>query len=93
MTTKIFMVAALVLSATIASAQTAGDVLDAEGLAGFTPLEEQIGVALLRAGYTEECLELVPMGTVRQIVALVATEGDTPENRDAINLMLERVCE
>ena len=92
MINRFTIVAALCLTATGAAAQTAGDVLEAEGFEGFSNLEQSIGVALLRGGYPEECLEMVPMGTVRQIAALVTSEGDTPEIRSRIDVLLEDAC-
>ncbi|MEM8872227.1 MAG: hypothetical protein AAGB10_11915 [Pseudomonadota bacterium] len=79
------------LLAGVASAQTAGDVMDTEGLAGFTNIQQAIGKELIRAGVPETCLEQLPMGAVGQISALAAS-GDDPDVRRQVKTILEREC-
>lgn len=80
------------LAASGATAQTAEETMDTEGLAGFTNFEVALGREIARAGVPEECMGQMPMSAVREIAALAATEGDTKETRDKVKVMIEEVC-
>ena len=73
------------------SAQTAGDVLEAEGRAGFTNIQRAIGEELIRQGVPQSCMEQIPMAAVGQISAIVAS-GLDGDKEGQIEAIIERVC-
>lgn len=92
---KFFSVVAVsALLAGAASAQTAGEVMDAEGLEGFSMLEIQVGRALMEVGVPTSCIGEMSMSDIRRIAALANTGEGASDSRTRreIGVIIDNAC-
>lgn len=81
-------------SASVAGAETAADRFEAEGLSGFSNLQQAIGRELMRHGVPESCLMQLSMDEVGEISAIAAGgSADDADTRTAIKRVIEDSCD